>query len=134
MEESGDESADDSGEDDDVDDVTVVAAVVVTELNDDVAEMAAAAEAYTPSTLGDLSDLLEAPLLLSRLITELSLVLVLQMELAHAMLRPMLMLLFFFFFLPLLPLLGLSPPSLLLPSVAAAGAAWALLLREVEDG
>jgi hypothetical protein len=134
MEESGDESADDSGEDDDVDDVTVVAAVVVTELNDDVAEMAAAAEAYTASTLGDLSDLLEAPLLLSRLITELSLLLVLQMELAHAMLRPMVMLLFFFFLLPLLPLLGLSLPSLLLPSVAAAGAAWALLLREVEDG
>ena len=96
--------------------------MVVSELKEDVAEMAAAVEAYTASTMtstsGALSDLLEALRPAPRsLMTELSLVL--QMEPAHVMLRPMLMLLFF---LPLLlPLLCFSPLRFLL-SVAAAGA------------
>jgi hypothetical protein len=100
-----------------------VVAAVVSELNDDVAEMAAAYTASTTSTSGALSDLLEAlrpaPRSWSRLITELSLVLQMD-DPAHVMLRPMLLMLLFF--LPvLLPLLCLSPLPFLL-SVAAAGA------------
>jgi hypothetical protein len=112
----------DEEEDEDV--TVVVDATVVSELKDDVAEMAAA-EASLTSTSGALSDLLEAPRR-SRLMTELSLVL--QMEPAHVMLLPMLILLFF-----LLLLLLLLPCCV---SAAGAGGGWVLSLPEVrvEDG
>lgn len=116
-------------EDEDEDVTVVVDATVVSELKDDVAEMAAAEASSTStstSTSGALSDLLEAPRR-SRLMTELSLVL--QMEPAHVMLRPMLILLFF-----LLLLLLLLPCCCV--GAAGAGGGWVLSLPEVrvEDG
>jgi hypothetical protein len=111
-------------EDEDEDVTVVVDATVVSELKDDVAEMAAAEASLTStSTSGALSDLLEAPRR-SRLMTELSLVL--QMEPAHVMLRPMLILLFLL--LLLLPCCCVG--------AAGAGGGWVLSLPEVrvEDG